>query len=193
MNDETMNIYELLSYFQKRISVPKDKKNKGGFNFRDISGINAAFRAVQNEGDAPEQVKTCALILDDELTQPEGRIVMKGSATLQSSDGKKITTYGFAEIDFKNKFMQVPQLYGAASSYARKYAAQGLFALQDNDNDFDSIEKEQLKQRIKRALKDRFEEQKIPDDLMKVIKKVGQKDTQIQELIEILNEVEEYK
>jgi hypothetical protein len=138
-----MSIYEKLHKIQQALKVPKDAVNKfGNYNYRTAESILKAFKE-KNE----ELSLGLTLVLDDEIIFIEGRFYIRAIATL--SDGtvtdfennqiQTITASAYAREAENKKGMDEAQVTGAASSYARKYALNGLLAI-DDGKDPDSQE-----------------------------------------------------
>jgi hypothetical protein len=126
-----MNIlYEL----QKSIHAPKDKKNTfGNYNYRTAEGILAVAKSVMPEG--------VSIVLSDDVIEIGGHVFVKAKATLKSGSDVIAESFGFAGHPLDKKGMDFSQITGASSSYARKYALQGLFALDDSSADPDATNK----------------------------------------------------
>ena len=88
------------------------------------------------------------LALSDEITMIGERVYVKATASLEMESGK-VQTVAYAREDLTKKGMDVAQVTGAASSYARKYALCGLFAIDDGvDADSDESPKEPEKPKV---------------------------------------------
>ena len=123
MNDKLLSI-------QAKIKVPKNQFNKfGKYYFRNLEDILEAVK--------PHLVEhKLTLLLDDEIVNVGNHNYIKATATL--SDGKEsISAYAYAREAEQQTGMQDAQLTGSTSSYARKYALNGLFAI-DDTKDADS-------------------------------------------------------
>lgn len=132
-----MNIYEKLSAIQNEMRVPKLRKNKSmGYTYRNCEDIEVAAKPVC-------QKHKTAFTVSDEIVMIGERYYVKATATLFDfeSDGVVRVTASAREMIAK-KGIDDAQLTGATSSYARKYALSGLFAL-DDEKDADSDEGEQ--------------------------------------------------
>lgn len=136
-------IIEKLMHIQQSLKAPKNQKNTfGGYNYRSCEDILEAVKPLLAK-------EKCTLTLSDEIEEVGGRIYAKAKATLYDSasetDGHidTITVTAFAREEDTKKGMDASQITGAASSYARKYALNGLFAIDDNkDSDYtNGIEK----------------------------------------------------
>lgn len=142
-----MTIYEKLAAIQAKLKAPKDLENKfGGYRYRSAEGILEAVKPLLTEN-------KCVLLLKDGLESIEGRVYIKATATLvdieivgdagEHNDDFDISVTAFAREDESKKGMDACQVTGAASSYARKYALNGLFCIDDNkDSDFTNDKKE---------------------------------------------------
>jgi ERF superfamily len=125
-------LHDKLVDIQQRLKVPKDQHNSfGGFDFRNIEGIEAAVKPLLKEHNV-------ALCFTDTVAEIAGRFYIKATAVL--SDGEnRIEIEGWARETETKKGSDESQITGAASSYARKYAAGGLFLI-DNGKDADSMD-----------------------------------------------------
>lgn len=137
-----MSLYEKLHKIQQALKVPKDAVNKfGNYNYRTAESILRAFK------DKNEELNLgLNLILSDEIIFIEGRFYVKATAVLSdggvwATDNKieTITASAYAREAESKKGMDEAQVTGAASSYARKYALNGLLAI-DDGKDPDSQE-----------------------------------------------------
>lgn len=140
-----MNIYEKLSKLQARISVPKSRFNSfGNYHYRSLEDI---FEAIKK----PLEELKLALAVADDVVIAGDRYYIKATVILINAEkpDEHIEVSSFArEIDIK-KGMDVSQITGAASSYARKYALSGLLLLDDNQ-DADTEEPQQHTQNIQK-------------------------------------------
>lgn len=131
-----MKLTEKLIAIQAQLKAPKDKMNNfGGYKYRSCESILEAVKPLL-------QTQGCILTVSDEIVESGSRIYVKAKATL--SDGEsECSTFGFAREPESKKGMDEPQVTGTASSYARKYALNGLFAIDDTkDADTDEYAKE---------------------------------------------------
>ena len=124
------NIHDMtkLQKIQQELSAPKNQKNSfGNYNYRSCEDILQAVKPLLNE------TKT-VLNLMDEMVEVGGRVYVKATVTLlESETGRAIASaVAFAREEESKKGMDASQVTGAASSYARKYALSGLFAIDDN-------------------------------------------------------------
>lgn len=129
MEDKTFT--ERLIAVQSQLKVPKNQYNDyGGFKYRSCEDILEAVKPLlQKEG-------LYVTIADDIVVIGE-RFYVKATATL--SDGENsISNQAFAREDAAKKGMDGSQVTGTASSYARKYALNGLLAI-DDTKDADTL------------------------------------------------------
>ena len=122
----------MLNEIQQKLKAPKDKKNEfGGYMFRSAASILEAAKPVLSEAQ-------CSVILSDEVVAVGNRIYVKANAML-FHEGKCIAeTHAYAREQEAKKGMDEAQITGAASSYARKYALCGLFAIDESADDPDT-------------------------------------------------------
>lgn len=110
---------------QAGLKAPKDKRNSfGGYNYRSCESILEAVKPHLKD-------EACTLTINDEIVQVGDRYYIKATATLRNSAGEIATATAFAREEENKKGMDAAQVTGAASSYARKYALNGLFAIDD--------------------------------------------------------------
>lgn len=142
-----MKVAEILQHIQTELKAPKNQKNNfGGYKYRNLESILENVKPLLNKYNA------VLTITDDIITVGE-RIYVKAIATIMSvEDGDKITVSAYAREDVAKKGMDLSQLTGACSSYARKYALNGLFCI-DDTKDADELEPtgEQKKTPVRRS------------------------------------------
>lgn len=129
---KTATITEKLNFIQHELKVKKSNVNSfAKFNYRTLDDI---FENVK-----PLLDKTgCVLTISDELVDKNNGTYIK--ATVELSDGNdSISVDAFARESVGKKGMDDPQMTGTASTYARKYACNGLFAIDDTE-DSDSMD-----------------------------------------------------
>lgn len=119
----TMNIYEKLVNIQGRLKAPKNQRNNfGKYNYRSCEDILEAVKPLLVE-------QKLTLTITDEVN--DGALLYV-NATASISDGKdNISVSAQAGIDPNRKGMDIAQSFGSSSSYARKYALNGLFLIDD--------------------------------------------------------------
>ena len=125
-----LTIQAVLHTIQTKLHVGKDKTNDfGGYNYRTAEGIIAAVKTLLPEG--------ASLNLNDTLLEVAGQIFLVSTATLMLADGTTQSAQSAAMHPLTKKGMDPSQITGAASSYARKYALSGLFAIDDGKEEID--------------------------------------------------------
>lgn len=119
---------------QSELKAPKSQFNKfGGYKYRKAEDILEAVKPILAK-------QKCTLVLTDEIVMVGNRIYVKSTATLKNSSGETETSVGYAREEETKKGMDGSQITGASSSYARKYALNGLFAIDDNaDSDTTNV------------------------------------------------------
>lgn len=134
-----MDILETLNVIQTTLKAPKDKYNKfGKFWYRSCEGIIEAVKPILAEHKLVLQLK-------DDMVEIGGRVYVKATATLRNLEGGSVENTAFArEADAKSG-MDASQITGTASSYARKYALNGLFCI-DDTKDADTDEYAEMQQ-----------------------------------------------
>jgi hypothetical protein len=115
-------IQKELSRIQKQLKAPKNQYNAfGKYKYRSAEDILEGVKAV---------IKDCAVTVSDEVVMIGHRFYVKATATLKLGD-QSISVTAMAREAENKKGMDEPQVTGAASSYAKKYALNGLFAIDD--------------------------------------------------------------
>lgn len=119
--------YEKLLQIQSKLKVPKGQYNEfGKYKYRSCEDILEALKPLLAEVKA-------TVTLSDEIVQVGERIYIKATASfIDIEDKQTITTTAYAREEETKKGMDGSQITGASSSYARKYALNGLFAIDDN-------------------------------------------------------------
>lgn len=113
---------ETLNRIQRELKAPKGQKNTfGNYNYRSCEDILEAVKPL---------LGTAILTLSDEMVMLGDRFYVRAVAVL-SEGNKNISTTAYARESLDKKGMDSAQITGAASSYARKYALNGLFLIDD--------------------------------------------------------------
>ena len=121
-----MNIHEKLAAVQSEMKAPKNLYNSfGKYSYRNAEGICEAFKPFGKK-------HGLSLILSDDVVEIGGRVYVKAVATLHDTESPDtVSVSAFAREAETKKGMDDAQVTGATSSYARKYALNGLFLLDD--------------------------------------------------------------
>ena len=135
---EGKQIYAALMAVQRDLKVPKGRKNTfGNYSYRSAEDILEAVKPILNDNGL-------TLMLNDTIEVIGDRHYVKATATLVDiATGDNISTSAYAREPQEKKGADVAQVTGASSSYARKYALNGLFCIDDTkDADTDEYRRE---------------------------------------------------
>jgi len=133
-----MNIYEKLVDIQGRLKAPKNQYNSfGKYKYRNCEDILEAVKPLLVEH------KVVLTISDKVIELDNGLSFVESTAQFKDIEGV-IEVSAQAGIDPNKKGMDVAQCFGSSSSYARKYALNGLFLI-DDTKDADSTNKHETK------------------------------------------------
>ncbi|HBF4427945.1 TPA: ERF family protein [Clostridioides difficile] len=140
---ENNNIYIKLVNIQSTLKAPKSQFNSfGKYNYRSCEDILEGLKPILKEEKA-------LVILDDNIVQIGNRFYVEATATLIDAEtGEKVSTKALAREDETKKGMDLAQVTGSVSSYARKYALNGLFCI-DDTKDSDATNKHGNEQKKK--------------------------------------------
>ena len=122
-----MNVYEKLANVQAALKAPKGQYNSfGKYKYRSCEDIVESVKPLLKQNGL-------LLTMSDDIRHIEGRFYVVATATIiDVADGKSIESTAYAREEENKKGMDGSQVTGASSSYARKYALNGLFAIDDN-------------------------------------------------------------
>lgn len=137
---------EKLSKIQAELNAPKNLFNKfGNYHYRSCESILEAVKPL---------LQGAVLTLCDDIVEIGGRVYVKATATFK--DGNfEIKNTAFAREEETKKGMDASQITGSTSSYARKYALNGLFLIDDvKDADTDENKQEPVKMATPEQLKE---------------------------------------
>ena len=122
---EKTTIYDTLGAIQSQLHAPKGQENKfGGYRYRSAEDILEALKPLLTKHNA-------SLTLSDEIQEVGGRVYVVATVLLATSYDHSISVTAWAREAEDRKGMDASQITGAASSYARKYALNGMFAIDD--------------------------------------------------------------
>lgn len=114
----------VLTGVQAKLKAPKNQVNKfGGYKYRSCEDILEAVKPLLDECDA-------TLTISDSIELIADRVYVKATATFKAGEEVESVT-AYAREPSNKKGMDEPQITGTASSYARKYALNGLFLIDD--------------------------------------------------------------
>lgn len=143
-----LNFWQKLNLLQLELKAPKTQYNSfGKYKYRSCEDILDSVKNLL-------QKYNLVLLVSDELKESSGRFYIQAKATLTDGD-IEISTTSYAREPLSKKGMDESQITGCASSYARKYALNGLLCIDDNkDSDyFESVE-EAINKDQEEALRD---------------------------------------
>ena len=110
---------------QTQLNCPKNQKNKfGGYMYRSCEDILEGLKPHLKAND-------CFITLADDVQELCGVLMIQATATITNSKGDSVSVSAYAGVDPNKKGMDISQTFGSSSSYARKYALNGLFAIDD--------------------------------------------------------------
>lgn len=116
---------------QSELKAPKSQFNNfGKYKYRNCEDILEAVKPLLKK-------ENCFLTISDEVKEIGTNFYVQATATITNSEGLQISVNAQAGIDILKKGMDISQCYGSSSSYARKYALNGLFLI-DDTKDADS-------------------------------------------------------
>ena len=136
-----MSVYVKLMQVQVELKAPKSQYNSfGKYKYRSCEDIQEAVKPLETKYNV-------ALFLSDEPTMTGERYYIKATATFVDLEtGETVQNTGYAREEESKKGMDGSQVTGTASSYARKYALNGLFLIDDTkDADTDEYRAQQQK------------------------------------------------
>lgn len=153
-----MNIYEKLLNIQTELKAPKGQYNSfGKYKYRSCEDILEAVKPICAKNKA-------TLVLSDSLENIGDRYYIKATATLiDVESGENLENTAYAREEQEKKGMDGSQITGTASSYARKYALNGLFNI-DDTKDADTDEYTKQSKSIDEMQKNEFQvDEKVTD------------------------------
>lgn len=134
-----MSNTKILQAIQRELKAPKGQENKfGGYKYRSCEDIMEAVKPLLDKHSATLTVSDDIVFIGD---KDDARFYIKATATLCAAEGGEVLaqTTAFAREPLAKKGMDESQITGAASSYARKYALNGLFCI-DDTKDADTMD-----------------------------------------------------
>ena len=122
MNNKTLQ--ECLNYIQVNLNAPKNLHNKfGNYKYRNLEGIFIGLKPLLKE-------TGCIVTVSDSIEMLGDRYYIKAVVSIYKGN-ESMTCHGWARETETKKRMDESQITGSASSYARKYAMNGMFAIDD--------------------------------------------------------------
>lgn len=164
---------DALRNIQNRLNAPKNLYNKfGGYRYRSCESILEAVKPLLAEYGAE-------VVLTDSIVNMGDRFYVKATAIFTCGEDQVIVS-AFAREPASKKGMDESQITGTASSYARKYALNGLFLIDDSkdaDTDENHIEREA------RAEAEKAEDPKVKPENIKKLEMLAEKANESMETI----------
>ena len=118
------SLKECLNYIQVNLNAPKNLHNSfGNYSYRNLEGIFEGLKPLLKETD-------CIVTISDSMELVGDRYYIKATTTITKGE-ESISCDGWARESEIKKGMDLSQITGSTSSYARKYAMNGLFAIDD--------------------------------------------------------------
>lgn len=118
-------LFKALIWIQQNLQAPKSEYNSfGKFNYRSLESILAALKPLLAQ-------QHCGIRFADDVVEHGGRTFVRSTLFFFNDKGESISTTAEAEHSATKTGMDSAQITGAASSYARKYCLNGLFAIDD--------------------------------------------------------------
>lgn len=123
-----MNFKNKLMHIQTELKSPKNNSNDfGGYNYRTVEDILGAVKPLLAK-------YGCILTIQDYIEEVAGRVYVKAVCHIADTESNDFaTSQAYARETLEKKKFDDAQLTGSASSYARKYALNGLFAIDNSD------------------------------------------------------------
>ena len=156
-----MTIYEKLAAIQVKLNAPKKQYNSyGRYNYRSCEDILEGLKPHL------EETKT-AVTVNDEIVLIGERYYVKATATLHDCESdKSVSNTAYAREELTKKGMDASQITGSTSSYARKYALNGLFCIDDvKDADTRDNRQKEAEEQAKAESEAKDIENSVIDDL----------------------------
>ena len=123
-----MTIYEKLSKIQQRFKSKKSRFNSfGKYYFRSAEDILEAIKPFEKE-------LGFTVTINEKFIENEILPMLETTATLHDDKGMTISATAIVGVDLDQKGMQMPQRFGSASSYGKKYALGNLFLIDDTQD-----------------------------------------------------------
>ena len=127
------NLIKSLSAIQSELKAPKSQYNSfGKYKYRNCEDILEAVKPLlKREG--------MIMTISDQVVEDNGRFYIQAEVILYDKDGESLSVTAWAREEENKKGMDGSQVTGASSSYARKYALNGMFLI-DDTKDADSTQ-----------------------------------------------------
>ena len=183
-----MSVQTKLLKIQNELKAPKNQYNSfGRYKYRNCEDILEALKPILKEQKA-------TIIISDEIVEVNGKSYIKANAVFTDvEDEKSVNVTAYAREEDNKKGMDASQITGCASSYARKYALNGLFAIDDTkDSDYnETTQNLDAKSEFKKTVEEYCQKNSFEPSELKIIlsKKFGGdfKNLKSEDLIKMTN------
>ena len=179
-----MNIYKKLIEVQNKLKVPKSQYNNfGKYNYRNAEDILEAVKPILENAGATIFIKDSIELIGD-------RFYVKATVSfVDIESGSIIETSALARESEEKKGMDSAQVTGATSSYARKYALNGLLLIDDTkDNDHDSMHQTDNKEPKKEENKPNYDNKEKEEVIQKIVAKIGNDSERKKKIIDMMKQ-----
>lgn len=193
-----MSIYEKLTQLQNELKAPKNQKNNfGKYNYRSAEDILEAVKPLLKKHNLTQ-------IISDDIELIGDRYYLKATVTLVNNEKaeEKISVTALARESQIKKGMDESQITGTASSYARKYALNGLYAIDDTkDSDTNEYKRQtknseddrnsKLNKLMFYVRKANLESEEVSKIIKATFKKDSSQDLTVKEIVELTEHIKQ--
>ena len=138
-------LFKALIWIQQNLQAPKSEFNSfGKYNYRSLESILAALKPLLAQ-------QHCGIRFADDVVEHGGRTFVRSTLYFFNDKGESISTTAEAEHSATKTGMDSAQITGAASSYARKYCLNGLFAIDDTKDPDSNAYVQQTQEPVKKT------------------------------------------
>ena len=138
-------LFKALIWIQQNLQAPKSEYNSfGKYNYRSLESILSALKPLLAQ-------QHCGIRFADDVVEPGGRTFVRSTLYFFNDKGESISTTAEAEHSATKTGMDSAQITGAASSYARKYCLNGLFAIDDTKDPDSNAYVQQTQEPVKKT------------------------------------------
>ncbi len=138
-------LFKALIWIQQNLQAPKSEYNSfGKYNYRSLESILAALKPLLAQ-------QHCGIRFADDVVEHGGRTFVRSTLFFFNDKGESISTTAEAEHSATKTGMDSAQITGAASSYARKYCLNGLFAIDDTKDPDSNAYMQQTQEPVKKT------------------------------------------
>ena len=138
-------LFKALIWIQQNLQAPKSEYNSfGKYNYRSLESILSALKTLLAQ-------QHCGIRFADDVVEHGGRTFVRSTLYFFNDKGESISTTAEAEHSATKTGMDSAQITGAASSYARKYCLNGLFAIDDTKDPDSNAYVQQTQEPVKKT------------------------------------------